>query len=58
MFTAFSVDPWKLTETELPKDHMRLSESLCSIGNGYMGMRGNFEETYSGDSLFGVLFRA
>lgn len=54
MFTAFSVDPWKLTETELPKDHMRLSESLCSIGNGYMGMRGNFEETYSGDSHRGT----
>lgn len=54
MFTAFSVDPWKLTETALPKAHMRLSESLTSIGNGYMGMRGNFEETYSGDSHRGT----
>ena len=54
MYTAFSVDPWKLTEHAVPRDHMRLSESLCSLGNGYMGMRGNFEETYTGDSHRGT----
>ena len=54
MYTAFSVDPWKLTEHAVPREHMRLSESLCSLGNGYMGMRGNFEETYSGDSHRGT----
>lgn len=45
----FAVDPWKLTTTVLDKNHLRLQESLTSIGNGYMGMRGNFEERYSGD---------
>lgn len=45
----FDVDAWKLTTTKLHKDNMRLQESLTSIGNGYMGMRGNFEEAYSGD---------
>lgn len=45
----FAVDPWKLTTTTLDKEQLRLQESLTSIGNGYMGMRGNFEERYSGD---------
>ncbi|MBP9521654.1 MAG: glycoside hydrolase family 65 protein, partial [Enterococcus sp.] len=45
----FDIDPWKLTTTTLHKDDFRLQESLTSIGNGYMGMRGNFEESYSGD---------
>ena len=33
---------------------MRLSESLTSTGNGYMGMRGNFEEDYTGDTHLGT----
>ncbi|MGC6767090.1 glycoside hydrolase family 65 protein [Enterococcus sp. LJL51] len=45
----FTIDPWKLTTTDLNRENMRLQESLTSIGNGYMGMRGNFEEDYSGD---------
>ena len=36
-------------ERELHREDMRLSESMTSIGNGHMGMRGNFEERYSGD---------
>src|SRR5699024_2079359 len=32
----------------------RLQESLTSIGNGYMGMRGNFEEHYSGNHHLGT----
>lgn len=45
----FDVDPWKVSTTKLDRTHRRLQESLTSIGNGYMGMRGNFEETYSSD---------
>lgn len=45
----FDINGWKLTTHQLHKDQMRLQESLTSLGNGYMGMRGNFEETYSGD---------
>lgn len=45
----FAVHPWKVATTTLDKENRRLQESLTSIGNGYMGMRGNFEETYSGD---------
>lgn len=54
MKTIFSHDPFKLIETELHREDMRLSESMTSIGNGHMGMRGNFEERYSGDSHRGT----
>ena len=37
MKTIFEFDPWRLIETELHKDDMRLSESMTSIGNGHMG---------------------
>lgn len=46
----FEVDEWRIVTHELPKKDMRLLESLTSIGNGFMGMRGNFEENYSGDT--------
>jgi len=44
----FEIDPWKVTTKQLDKENRRLQESLTSLGNGYMGMRGNFEEAYSG----------
>ncbi|WP_093673394.1 glycoside hydrolase family 65 protein [Sporolactobacillus nakayamae] len=49
MNRIFKVSKWKLTTHQLHKNTIRLQESMTSIGNGYMGMRGNFEETYSGD---------
>ena len=45
----FEIDPWKIRTSKLDRENRRLQESLTSIGNGYMGMRGNFEETYSAD---------
>ena len=51
---SFIIHPWKVAETSLDKETMRLSESLTSTGNGYMGMRGNFEEDYSGDTHLGT----
>ncbi|EUJ32035.1 maltose phosphorylase [Listeria floridensis FSL S10-1187] len=50
----FEVDDWHIKTSELNKEDRRLAESLTSIGNGYMGMRGNFEEGYSGDSHQGT----
>lgn len=50
----FIIDEWKLVEDQLHKSDMRLSESMMSLGNGYMGMRGNFEEKYSGDTHRGT----
>ena len=46
-------DPWKIIEEGFDPSLNKISESLCSLGNGHMGQRGNFEETYSGDSLQG-----
>ncbi|MDR2832146.1 MAG: glycoside hydrolase family 65 protein [Streptococcaceae bacterium] len=50
----FDIDPWKIKTNQLYLKEHRLQESLTSIGNGYMGMRGNFEEKYSGDSHQGT----
>lgn len=50
----FEIDPWKIATHQFTKDDRRLQESLTSIGNGYMGMRGNFEEQYTGDSHQGT----
>ena len=50
MKRLFKVDRWRIIETELHKEDFRLAESIMSLGNGHMGMRGNFEESYSGDS--------
>ena len=51
---SFEIHPWKVVETGLDKERMRLPESLTSTGNGYMGMRGNFEEDYTGDTHLGT----
>lgn len=44
---------WSIIENEFVKENVGASESLFSIGNGYMGQRANFEENYSGNSLQG-----
>lgn len=50
----FDIDPWKISTRTLDKENKRLMESLTSIGNGYMGMRGMFEEPYSGETHQGT----
>lgn len=37
---------WKLTKFELDNRNLLINESLLSLGNGYLGVRGNFEEGY------------
>ncbi|MGH9103729.1 MAG: glycoside hydrolase family 65 protein [Acidimicrobiales bacterium] len=41
---AFPVEPWSLTETAFDPEVVRQSESLFSLSNGYLGLRGNLEE--------------
>ena len=54
MKRTFNVAPWNVdTEKWAPKDK-RLQESMTSIANENLGMRGFFEEGYSGDTLEGV----
>lgn len=46
-------DEWNIIEEGFHADKLRASESIFSLGNGRFGQRGNFEETYSSDSLQG-----
>ena len=48
-----SVDPWKIIEDGFHADKSRVSESLFSLANEHMGVRGYFDEGYSGDHLIG-----
>lgn len=54
MNKQFEIDEWKIIEKKLNKPYNRLSESIMSLGNSYMGIRGNFILDYSGDSLKGT----
>lgn len=45
---SFEINPWNIKQNSL--DNIRFAESLCSLGNGYMGLRGTFEEDFSGDT--------
>lgn len=45
--------PWKIIEDGFSNDLNRVSESIFSVGNGKFGLRGNFEETFTGDTLPG-----
>jgi len=47
------IDPWKIIEEGFEPGHGRVSESIFSLGNEYMGIRGYFDEGYSGDKLVG-----
>ncbi len=49
----YKTDEWKIIEDGFSADRNRASESIFSLGNGHMGQRANFEESYSGDSLRG-----
>ena len=49
----FKTDPWSVIEEQFDPAHNKVSESVCSIGNGRMGQRANFEEQYSGKTLQG-----
>ncbi len=41
---VYPIDDWKMIETRFYRQHLPQSETIFSIGNGYLGLRGNFEE--------------
>jgi maltose phosphorylase len=53
MNSFYKKDVWQIIEDGFHPEMNRKSESIFSIGNGYMGQRANSEEHYSGDSLQG-----
>jgi maltose phosphorylase len=52
----YSTDPWRIIEEGFDPDYSQVSESIFSLGNEYMGIRGYFEEGYQGESLIGSYF--
>ena len=48
------VDPWRIVEKGFHKEQAIVSESLFSLSNENIGIRGVFEETYTGASLQGA----
>ena len=49
----FQIDPWKVKEEGFDPAHSRVSESIFSLGNESIGVRGFFDEGGSVDSLRG-----
>ncbi|QWC86828.1 glycoside hydrolase family 65 protein [Nocardioidaceae bacterium] len=43
--TRFPAEEWRLTETRFEGDDLGRTETLFAVGNGYLGMRGNYEES-------------
>jgi alpha,alpha-trehalose phosphorylase len=41
----FPVDEWRLVESRFSAHDLGVTESLFAVGNGYLGMRGNHEES-------------
>jgi len=54
MNNYFTSDEWKVMQNGFNNDINEISESLTSLGNGHMGIRGNFEEDFTGSSLKGT----
>jgi alpha,alpha-trehalose phosphorylase len=42
--TRWPIDPWRLVEAEPDQTDLGVTETLFSVGNGYLGMRGNVTE--------------
>ena len=52
----FQGDSWNIIETGFDPKYQRVSESVFSLANEFMGVRGYFEEGFSGDHLLGSYF--
>jgi len=42
--SIYPFDPWQVVETEFDPEYNHRNEAIFSLGNGYMGLRGTFEE--------------
>ena len=46
-------DEWKIWEDQFHAEYNEVTESIMSLGNGKFGIRGNFEEKFTGHTLQG-----
>ncbi|MFC4243938.1 glycoside hydrolase family 65 protein [Gryllotalpicola reticulitermitis] len=44
----FPIDEWAIVESEFSQLDLGRTETLFAVGNGYLGMRGNYEEAREG----------
>ena len=49
----FKTHPWQVVEEGFDPAYSQVAESVFSLGNEYTGLRGYFDEGYSGESLQG-----
>src|SRR5690554_4010669 len=49
----YKEDAWTIVEEGFHPEMQKASESIFSLGNGRVGQRANFEESYSGETLLG-----
>lgn len=49
----FVTHPWQVVEEGFDPEHSQVAESVFSLGNEYTGLRGYFDEGYSGKTLVG-----
>ena len=40
----YTIDPWQIRETSLDLEHLAHSESVFTLANGHIGLRGNLDE--------------
>lgn len=52
----YITDPWNIIEEGFDPEYSSVSQSIFSLGNEYMGVRGYFEEGYSGTGFIGSYF--
>lgn len=52
----FKLDPWAIVEEGFDAAHGKVAESIFSLGNEYQGVRGYFDEGYTGAKHIGSYF--
>ena len=50
------IDPWLVREGGFHPERSKVSESIFSLANEFMGVRGYFEEGYGGERMVGSFF--
>ena len=50
----FPAEPWQVSESRFLKPEYKLNETVFALGNGYLGVRGGFEEGFSGPQMNGT----
>lgn len=49
--SIYEVEPWSIRESSFDPAHNRRGETIFTVANGYLGMRGHFEEGLEGAGI-------